>query len=548
MMRRLTIMGLFTFLTLVSSISISAQGLCAPIVANALALTEINCAGMLNNTACYGNSMVTTTFYDDLLNTTEWTPGSQNNISDIQLIESSVVSQDGAEWGISYFQVDPTDLVLPLNQAIRVLVFGDMIVENVPSVVAATGDFPATTGLNNTPSALMNNFYFIGNGDGPCLEAMNAIVVQPPPETEISLTVNSVPMRLSGTTVLGQTTGTTDNPMFVAAIDGDVMLYPNTERAMRVSGGEVSIAVLSSELDAESQPILQAQSGLPITDELGQPLLRRVPLTVFTTPLPLEPTGTDVWSLDYYQTLTQIPPALLNYPITVSVPPPSVTRVECTLDMSYNETWEVRNMPPDINQIIFFADFENAVPPRDTLNIVQNRPTQTVFGINNAGQRVEIQLRFEAPCPIPPSPTPLPTFTPLPTLTPFPTTVPIAVPTGAGTGFQSPSIIATPTDAFTTTDDPLSLTATAIIADLTSTAQPPVNAFELTATAFVTDLTATASGASSDSGGTTTHIVETGDTAFGIAQQYGIGLDELLDANGIDNPDRIFVGQQLIIP
>lgn len=554
MMRRLILMGMLTLLTAVSSIAVTAQGLCAPIVANALALAEVNCGGMSNNMACYGNSTMTATYFDEIMNTTgTWTPGSQSSLSTIQLIEGSAVSSDGTEWGIAYFQIDMPEVILPINEAIRVIAMGDVLIENVPAEVASTSEFPATAGLSSPISTLLNSFHFSTGGDAPCLEAMNAIVIQPPQNTEIQLIVNSVPMRLGGTTVFGQTTGTEDNPMFVTAIDGDVILYPNTEREMRVSSGEVSIAVLSSDLDVESQPIVQAQTGLPLTDREGQPMLRYVPLTVFTTPLPLrDDTSGDIWSLDYYETLSQLPQAFLNYPISVTVPPPSVTRVDCILDAgSYTETWEVRNMPPTVNQIVFFGGFENAVPPQPTLTVVQNRPTQSVFGLTNEGIEANIQLLFEAACPLPPTQTPLPTFTPLPTatptetLTPFPTTDPIALPTGVTDGGQS-GIISTPTpdpnvDAF-------SLTATALVADLTATAQPQLNAFEQTATAIVFQLTATDSAFPSQSGAATTHVVSTGDTAFRIAQEYGVTLEQLLSANGLNDPNLIYIGQELVIP
>lgn len=44
-----------------------------------------------------------------------------------------------------------------------------------------------------------------------------------------------------------------------------------------------------------------------------------------------------------------------------------------------------------------------------------------------------------------------------------------------------------------------------------------------------------------------THTVEEGDTLSAIAETYGIPLEELASANGISNPNYIFVGQQLTI-
>jgi membrane-bound lytic murein transglycosylase D len=45
------------------------------------------------------------------------------------------------------------------------------------------------------------------------------------------------------------------------------------------------------------------------------------------------------------------------------------------------------------------------------------------------------------------------------------------------------------------------------------------------------------------------HIVEEGDSLGGIAEQYGVTLDELLAANGFDDPDRVLrIGQRVVIP
>ena len=45
-----------------------------------------------------------------------------------------------------------------------------------------------------------------------------------------------------------------------------------------------------------------------------------------------------------------------------------------------------------------------------------------------------------------------------------------------------------------------------------------------------------------------THIVAAGDTLLAISQQYGVSVDELMAANGLDNPNLIYIGQRLTIP
>jgi uncharacterized protein YkwD len=46
----------------------------------------------------------------------------------------------------------------------------------------------------------------------------------------------------------------------------------------------------------------------------------------------------------------------------------------------------------------------------------------------------------------------------------------------------------------------------------------------------------------------TSYVVQPGDTLFQIATQFGTSVDKLVEANGITNPDRIEIGQVVIIP
>jgi murein DD-endopeptidase MepM/ murein hydrolase activator NlpD len=44
------------------------------------------------------------------------------------------------------------------------------------------------------------------------------------------------------------------------------------------------------------------------------------------------------------------------------------------------------------------------------------------------------------------------------------------------------------------------------------------------------------------------YVVRGGDTLTSIAQRYGVSLNSLMQVNGLANPDRIYVGQRLVIP
>ncbi len=48
--------------------------------------------------------------------------------------------------------------------------------------------------------------------------------------------------------------------------------------------------------------------------------------------------------------------------------------------------------------------------------------------------------------------------------------------------------------------------------------------------------------------GVTLHTVSSGETLGAIARRYGVSIQALIDANDLTNPDRLAIGQQLVIP
>jgi LysM repeat protein len=60
------------------------------------------------------------------------------------------------------------------------------------------------------------------------------------------------------------------------------------------------------------------------------------------------------------------------------------------------------------------------------------------------------------------------------------------------------------------------------------------------------DGSASSAGPAMTTGGT--YVVQSGDTLIGIAFRYGLSAWELMQANGLDGPHLIFVGQKIIIP
>ncbi len=52
----------------------------------------------------------------------------------------------------------------------------------------------------------------------------------------------------------------------------------------------------------------------------------------------------------------------------------------------------------------------------------------------------------------------------------------------------------------------------------------------------------------SSSRGSVIHVVQRGETLYSIARRYGVSMWTIANANGITNPNRIYVGQRLSIP
>ena len=44
------------------------------------------------------------------------------------------------------------------------------------------------------------------------------------------------------------------------------------------------------------------------------------------------------------------------------------------------------------------------------------------------------------------------------------------------------------------------------------------------------------------------YTVQSGDSLFGIAEQYSVSMEEVMRINGITNPDKVFAGQVLELP
>jgi LysM repeat protein len=157
-----------------------------------------------------------------------------------------------------------------------------------------------------------------------------------------------------------------------------------------------------------------------------------------------------------------------------------------------------------------------------------------------------------------PTRTPKPTFTPFDVVVATPTLAPEPTPTEASSPVASPTLgihvvqagdtlsgiarlYGTTVDAIVEANDLGS--AEAIIEEgqelVIPSAPPPVPTAEGTVGPASTP---------SSTVGQKIHVVQEGETLSEIARMYGVTADELAQANGLDNPNAISVGQALVIP
>jgi LysM repeat protein len=191
----------------------------------------------------------------------------------------------------------------------------------------------------------------------------------------------------------------------------------------------------------------------------------------------------------------------------------------------------------------------------------------------SAQQSTAVSQALPSPTPIPPSdtPEPLPTEEPTdePTDVPVvePTEPALPLPTDTADGLSAQDLLSTPAASPTSVlevaqaeepDNPLDLTATAIVLNATATqyAIQTATAISLFGTPIPTatvpptvgpGITPTTAGPVAP-GANCVHEVRAGENLFRISLTYGLLVNDIAQASGIVNPNVISVGQMLTIP
>jgi LysM repeat protein len=113
-------------------------------------------------------------------------------------------------------------------------------------------------------------------------------------------------------------------------------------------------------------------------------------------------------------------------------------------------------------------------------------------------------------------------------------------------GSPSPTTTTFVVLAVTPTTTPTSQATKSVVA---TSAQPtPTATLEPTAAPTPAPATPTTVEPTPTPTGSTTHVVESGESLFDIASTYGVSLQQLIDVNSIQNPNLIYPGQVLQIP
>jgi hypothetical protein len=303
-------MSLFLLLPLFIMVS-HAQELCEALVREAFEAVTQNCGDLENANACYGFDSISATFYEVGEGTSFAQPSDSVNIANLQTVRTSPFDEEEEEWGISYFQIELPNSEEPLI----IMSAGDVIVENDVAVADETG------------LALMQAFNFTTGGESDCREAPNAVYIQGPRDVEVNLLINSVPIRIASTVVLGTFNENGEDNMWLGVAEGHAVMYPDSENSVNLEEGMVSTSPLTNEngdspngtqvLNEQRVPVLDPITGEQVIGPDGEPFYRQVPYTEFEEPQEISTEGEGPFDWQTYEFIEAIPAELVNYSVNI---------------------------------------------------------------------------------------------------------------------------------------------------------------------------------------------------------------------------------------
>jgi hypothetical protein len=282
-----------------------AQELCKELADDAMDEMEANCIDADGQTACYGFDSLTATFNEAIDSDTFSDPSDLIDLFELHTVHTQAFDEEEKEWGISYFRIP----IEGSDQPLVILMAGDVIVENAVDPEADEGLSP------------MQAFNFETGGRAGCRDAPNAVFIQAPQNLEVDLRVNSTPIRIGSTIVLGTDEDENGEPlMYFGVLEGHLTTNPGTPEEQTVPEGNVTtveIAPVDTDAAGELVPVLDPVTGEPIIGPNGEPFYRRVPVSDFTEPELITVDGEGFLSWSDYTFVSAIPEELIPYAISV---------------------------------------------------------------------------------------------------------------------------------------------------------------------------------------------------------------------------------------
>lgn len=292
-----------------------AQELCETLVREAWEAVTDNCGETGKQRACYGHDSLHATFTDADAVTSFVNPSDQADLVSLQTVRTLPFDESEEEWGIIDFTIPAEPFGGSADDSIRIFTTGDVIIEN--AAYSVEGSLP------------MQTFNFTTGGQSACREAPNAVFIQSPDGLTVDLNINSTPIRLGSTVVIGtDVDGATGHDlMWFGVVEGALIVNPDTPEAQSVPEGTYTTALLSDEaglgvndtqaLAKGRVPVLDAVTGRPIRGPRGLPFYRQVPVVDFIEPEAITTDGESFAGWEAYQFVEIIPAELLEYPVDV---------------------------------------------------------------------------------------------------------------------------------------------------------------------------------------------------------------------------------------